>query len=418
MNQNRFCGIGYFDGLGATNRLYIGPDQTETDDTVKVSTTKTDPSAYFTSGWFVSTIGLTGNSATAIAQGVRAEGKITSTFNLTSVDYGLRGITGIATHAGTGTVDRAVGAINVVQVTSSGVIDRAFASIDASGDVVGGLGEITYLVGHGIANQSIGTHNTLLLMGTLIPPTGNYAIYNSSTYPNYMYGATTFAGTVTINTLTSGRVPYASTSGLLVDSANMTFDGSRLSLAATGSSGGVRLGGDVDLYRSAADTLKTDDKFWCNSLQVGTSSTSGQALCASDSSGNVTFQTVVRKRSIVVTLCGAFTPAGTGGDTFEFTMPYSPADGTTSITWNMRRITLRVNVAGGAPAVTIEKSTATGAFSATTMGSVTMGSGNYEVSATGGFSSSTIASGDKLRFNATALGTATGWTVTVLFEEN
>lgn len=385
MNQNRFCGIGYFDGLGATNRLYIGPDQTETDDVIKISNTKTDPSTYFTAGWMTSTIGLTGNSATAIAQGVRAEGKITSAFNLTSVDYGLRGITGIATHAGTGTVDKAVGAINVVQVTSSGVIDSAFASIDASGDVVGGLGEITYLVGHGIANQSIGTHNTLLLMGTLTPPTGNYAIYNSSTYPNYMYGATTFAGTVTINTLTSGRVPYASTSGLLVDSANLTFDGSKLST---------------------------------NALRVGTSSTSGQALCASDGSGNVSFQTVVRKRSLVVTLCGAFTPAGTGGDTFEFTMPYSPADGTASITWNMRRITLRVNVAGGAPAVTIEKSTATGAFSATTMGSVTMGSGNYEVSATSGFSSSTIASGDKLRFNATTLGTATGWTVTVLFEEN
>jgi hypothetical protein len=644
---NRLFGVQYFDAIATGRRLYLGPDQTETNDAIKVSNVSTDPSAYYTAGWLVSTVGLTGNSATAIAQGVRGEGKSTSAFNFTSTDYGLRGVTGIATHAGSGTITRSVGVIGVIQNTSTGTLSTAFATLSASGDNTGG-GTITNLVGHGIANQSAGTNNTILLIGTLTPPAGNYAIYNGSAYANYFAGASTFASTLTVNTLTSGRVPYASTSGLLTDSSNMTFDGSKLSLAATGSGGGVRIGGDVDFYRSAtnqgyipdylqvagpthtstsatqsafnssitftpsgatsgrawglyftstassannftdnsggivgvegnvinnstgtmtaagcmilnnsfgansttsrftgldiygpevsgsagtgatvtdhqsiilrhsrssgntslgnvstsmllqfraatwsgtghvstftnigylsghtppaytangqtrifidipampnpgaytgttgvairfasstaardgllwgtdtnlyrgaADNLKTDDKFSCGSLQVGTSSTSGQALCASDSSGNVTFQTIVNKRSLVVTLCGAFTPAGTGGDAFEFTLPYSPTDGTTSVTWNLRRITLRVNVAGGAPAVTIEKSTATGAFSATTMGSVTMGSGNYEVSATGGFSSSTVASGNKLRMNPTALGTATGWTVTCEFE--
>lgn len=649
MSGNYFRKKAFIEAIGAGHHIYVGPDQTVTDDIIKVSSTKTDPSAYFTAGWFVSTIGLTGNSAAAIAQGVRAEGKITSAFNLTSTDYGLRGMTGVATHAGTGTVSRAVGAIHLVQNVSTGTITTGFATISASGDNTGG-GSLTNLVGHGIANQSAGTNNTLLLIGTLTPPSGNYGIYNSSSYANYFNGATTFTSNVTINTLTSGRVPYASTSGLLVDSANMTFDGSKLSLAATGSGGGFRLGGDVDLYRSAAnqaympdylqiagpthsstsasqsainasitftpsgatsgrawglyfssaatsannftdntsglvglegslvnnstgtmtaascgifnnsfgansttsrftgldvygpdvsgsagtgatvsafqgmiiraprssgntslgnvpdsmmiqfrqatwsgtghvtsqinigyfsghampaftansqtrifldipampnpgaftgttgvairfgastaardgllwgtdtnlyrgaaDNLKTDDKFTCGSLQVGSSSTSGQALCASDSSGNVTFQTVVRKRGLTVTLCGAYTPGATGADTMEFTMPYSPTDGTTSITWNLRRFTLRVAVAGGAPAASLEKSTATGAFSATTMASVTMGSGNYEVSATSGFSSSTVASGNKIRFNATALGTATDWTITCEFEEN
>jgi hypothetical protein len=702
MNGNRFFGVQYFDAIAVTERLYIGPQQSITDDVIKVSSTKTDPSTYFTAGWLVSTIGLTGNSATAIAQGVRGEGKITSAFNLTSPDYGLRGVTGVATHAGTGTITGAVGTINVVQNTSTGTITTAFASLSASGDNIGG-GTITNLVGHGIANQSAGTNNTILLLGTLTAPSGNYAIYNGSAYPNYLAGATTVGSTLTVNTLTSGRVPYASTSGLLVDSANMTFSGTQLALASTGSGGGLLIGGDAQWYRDSADIMRTPDsvridtalgvnaatsslipimvaktastaanygiisgtltistaqtggtsnyvgnllcyinaainsgpsnfvagfnnemyiqagannvhfviggqfrsrfssgqtggtinesgggffglwvdgatgftstlaygaafdliatsssstgtvvtgygnrtrvggfsatnstafttlygssiipylgngtittftgvdvanwtvggsgalttgygirvgtfpnfsatnqtrigidlpampsndgsylgsvvtalrfstgtrhqrngmrwgtdsnttiwsnasdelttdgKWTCAALKVGTSSTTGQALCASDANGNVTFQTVVRKRGLVVPLCGGFTPSGTGGDVLEFTMPYSPVDGTTSITWTLRRITLRVNVAGGAPAVTIEKSTASGAFSAATMGSVTMGSGNYEVSATSGFTSSTIASGNKLRMNPTALGTATGWTVTCEFEE-
>ena len=66
---------------------------------------------------------------------------------------------------------------------------------------------------------------------------------------------------LTVNSLTSGRVTYASTNGLLVDSANMTFNGTRLALATTGNTGGLLIGGDTNLYRSAADILKTDDAF-------------------------------------------------------------------------------------------------------------------------------------------------------------
>lgn len=123
-------------------------------------------------------------------------------------------------------------------------------------------------------------------------------------------------------------------------------------------------------------------------------------------------------RGVLLALCIAFTPSGLGADTGELTVPYSPVDGTTSITWNVRRITLRVNVAGGAPALDIEKSSIAGAFSATTVGTVTMGVGNYEVSQTGGFASGTVVSGDKLRFNVSALGSATGWTITILLEED
>jgi hypothetical protein len=109
-------------------------------------------------------------------------------------------------------------------------------------------------------------------------------------------------------------------------------------------------------------------------------------------------------------LCEAYTPVITGADVGEVMIPYA-SDGTTVLTWNVRRITLRVQTAGGAPVVVIEKSTASGAFSAATVGTLTMGSGNYEVSNT--TSLGTVASGDKIRFNVTTLATAQAWTITV-----
>lgn len=66
---------------------------------------------------------------------------------------------------------------------------------------------------------------------------------------------------LTVNSLTSTRVPFASTSGLLVDSANLTYTTGtgQLALATTGSGAGLLLGGDAQLYRSAADVLRTPD---------------------------------------------------------------------------------------------------------------------------------------------------------------
>lgn len=113
----------------------------------------------------------------------------------------------------------------------------------------------------------------------------------------------------------------------------------------------------------------------------------------------------------VVTLCQAFTPAGTGADVAEIVVPFSPRDGTTSVTWNVRRIDFRVQTAGGAPSVRVEKSTAAGAFSAATVGDVTLGSGDFEGSNTS--SLGTVASGNKLRFNVLTLATAQNWTVEV-----
>jgi hypothetical protein len=60
---------------------------------------------------------------------------------------------------------------------------------------------------------------------------------------------------------------------------------------------------DTNLYRSATNTLKTDGKFVIGTtLQMGTISTVGQALVANDVNGNVSFQTILGKKKIVVNL--------------------------------------------------------------------------------------------------------------------
>jgi hypothetical protein len=110
----------------------------------------------------------------------------------------------------------------------------------------------------------------------------------------------------------------------------------------------------------------------------------------------------------VILLCAALTPE-VGPDAGEIPVPYS--DDGSSIAWKVTRVNLRVQTAGGAPSVTIEKSTGAGAFSATSVATVTLGSGDYEASVTG--SLGTVSSGDKLRFNALTLDTAENWTITV-----
>jgi hypothetical protein len=118
-----------------------------------------------------------------------------------------------------------------------------------------------------------------------------------------------------------------------------------------------------------------------------------------------------QKRGCVLALCLAFTPTATGADAGEVVVPFSPTDGTTPLTWNVRRLTLRVAASGGAPSVTLQKSTAAGAFVASDLGAVTLASDAYEGSVTSSLGS--VASGDKLRFSVAALGTATGWSITV-----
>ena len=100
-------------------------------------------------------------------------------------------------------------------------------------------------------------------------------IFTDNTYDIGASGATRprslFLGTnLTVGSLTSGRVPYASTGGLLVDSANMTFNGTTLTAntltvstgvltvpAGTNAAPAITTSGDTNtgIYFPAADTI-------------------------------------------------------------------------------------------------------------------------------------------------------------------
>ncbi len=65
----------------------------------------------------------------------------------------------------------------------------------------------------------------------------------------------------TCSALTSGRVVVAGTAGLLADDAGLLYDAAndQLQLPTSGSGAGLLIGGDTQLYRSAADVLQTPD---------------------------------------------------------------------------------------------------------------------------------------------------------------
>jgi len=135
-----------------------------------------------------------------------------------------------------------------------------------------------------------------------------------------------------------------------------------------------------------------------------------------DGTGYRTFQAIDTrvKRKENVRLIAGSTP-GAGAQVAEYVLPLG-TDGA-SVTWVVKRIFFRVQTAGGAPQATVEKYTGTGAFAATTVGSVTLGSGAYEGSQTSAFTTSTLTSGDKVRLNATTLATAANWSVMLELQE-
>lgn len=59
-----------------------------------------------------------------------------------------------------------------------------------------------------------------------------------------------------LGTFTDTRVAFASATGVLTDDADFTFDGSRLSLAVQGATGGLLVGGDARLFRYDAGALE------------------------------------------------------------------------------------------------------------------------------------------------------------------
>ena len=177
------------------------------------------------------------------------------------------------------------------------------------------------------------------------------------------------------------------------------------------------------LYGGTGQTTYTDGQLLIgnstgNTLTKATL-TAGSGVAVTNGSGSIT---VRQKRPLTLTFCSGYTPAATGADSVVLRIPDSPADGTTSLTYNLRELFLRVETpSAGTSTVQVEYYTGTSAFSATNLLSSALsatGASTYEFTSSG-FSTSTLASGTKLRLNFTAINaTHANFFIQLLLEEN
>ena len=148
--------------------------------------------------------------------------------------------------------------------------------------------------------------------------------------------------------------------------------------------------------------------------------TAGSGVDIANGAGSIAIR---QKRPLYLTFCAGFTPAASGVDSVVLRIPDSPADGSTSISYNVRELIIRVETASaGTSSVHVQYYTGTSAFSSsgnlmTTALSITGGS-TFEASTTT-FSQTTLSSGNKVRLNFTALdSTHTNFFIQLLLEEN
>ena len=194
----------------------------------------------------------------------------------------------------------------------------------------------------------------------------------------------------------------------LTFSGPLSLSGTTVSIpVATSSVGGYLSSTDWSTFNGKQATLGFTPE------NVGNKSTDGTLGGATPSTTLYPSQSAVATfagvKTRTVVLCLAYTPPSTGADTGEVPVPYKQ-DGS-SVTYSVNRITLRLNAVGGTNTINVEKYTGTSGFSATVVGSVTVSGAANEGSVTAALG--TVSSGDKLRFNVTSLGTATGWTIAV-----
>jgi len=295
-----------------------------------------------------------------------------------------------------------------------------------------------YSPGHGgTVSQATGLRVTQL--ATWLGTTTNYMGVRIES--NYTSGTLTNAAGLYIDVIGS----KGSSSGA---SVYLVSDGT----AKTGLSWGTSTSAytaDVGLFRSGAGTLTiTGTATVTNGLTINNAKTTVAASTTGYASLNIPAGTAptspsngdtyydssgilwfydgttakrINKHQASICMCAGYTPTGTGtGDVCEFVVPYK-GDGTTQITYNVRRIDFRVGTAGTGGSVTVEVYTGTSAFpaygTATVIGTTTLTTGTYENSTTSSFTTSTVQSGNKVRFTPVTIAGTANWTVMLELEE-
>lgn len=298
---------------------------------------------------------------------------------------------------------------------------------------------------------------------TSAPATTGQVLTYDGTNVIWGTGGSAPVGSLTVNPGAAGKITYYPSAGDVVDDAsaldyattgtNLTITASAVGvipLAAKGITGQsaaifkaildttdafvINNAGNISTgtwnastigasYGGTGQTTYTDGQ-----LLIGNSSntltkatlTAGSGIAVTNGSGSIS---VRQKRPLYLTFCAGFTPSASGVDSAVLRIPDSATDGTTALTYNVREFFIRVETASaGTSSVQLEYYTGTGAFSVTgnmmTSALSISGASTYESSTTT-FSQATLASGNKVRLNFTALdGTHTNFFIQLLLEEN
>lgn len=126
------------------------------------------------------------------------------------------------------------------------------------------------------------------------------SVTNTGTGNNVLSASPTLTGTVagaslSLSSLTSGRVTYAGTSGLLQDSANLTFDGTTLTAGGFATGGSVTLSGGTAngvLYLNGSKVATSGSALTFNGVGLGIGVASATQLLNLSGSGTSNIQLV------------------------------------------------------------------------------------------------------------------------------
>ena len=325
--------------------------------------------------------------------------------------------------------------------------------------------------------SSVNTYNQLVIQNKSngSAASANLVVNNDSSTDSTFYGeiginSSAFSGTGAFNA--PNAVYVSSTSGPLV-LGTTTAHPIRfvINSGATDIMYFAESGLGISVFTNLGMRSQSDLRFWnsgntfYSAIQGGnhtanyiltmpaTLTATGTSILVSDSSGNLAFVPITgvgvsatssnnaisisHLEPFMVTFCSGYTPTATGADSVVFRFPESTVDGTSSLTYQLRRVSMRVEtLSSGTSTIRLEKygwnaGVGTGAFSTSSTGSTlnvlasalniggsSMGE-TFATSASIGFSGNgiTYVSGDKLRVNFTALNaTHANFTITALID--
>lgn len=225
-------------------------------------------------------------------------------------------------------------------------------------------------------------------IGKSVSVSGRLQLFNGANYTSFVSSAsgnTTYTLPAT-SPATGTSVLQSTSSGVL----------SWVAMTATG-------GGGAAISTSPPSPASNGDFWWdsgSGTLKVYYVDPTSDAYWVDASGGSI-----YAKEKSTVLLAAGYTPAASGVDTVEIPVPYSSYDGTSVLTFNIRRLFTRVGTSGSGSTVRFEVYTGTGAFIGSTIGDVSLSASSYEAATTSGFAISTVQSGNKLRLNFKNLGT-------------